>query len=334
MLSARLVRRRLRAPFRIARGIKREACEIHVRVRANGAEGRGAAVPYPRYGETPETALAALAPLADGALASTFCHGGLLKRVEHRAARAALDAALWDWRAKLAGRRIGKLLELPMASTPVETAFTISLDAPEQMARAAERAEGHHLLKLKLGAGSADDDRARMMAVRRARPDARLIVDANEGWRAGDLTELMRAARDVGVLLVEQPLAAGRDAALESLDEQDRRLLCADESFLGTADEIGWESLARRYGAINIKLEKAGGLSAALILSIEARRRGFAVMLGSMVAGSLALAPALLVAPLADWCDLDGPFLVAEDDAPSLADVDGRLSLPTPALWG
>lgn len=334
MISARLVRRRLRAPFRIARGIKREACEIHVRVRAKGAEGRGGAVPYPRYGETPETALAVLAPLANGTPVSTPCHGGLLERVEHRAARAALDAALWDWRTKLAGRRIGELLELPMASAPVETAFTISLDAPERMARTAERAECHRLLKLKLGGDTARDDLARLAAVRTARPDALLIIDANEGWRDEDLPAIVKAARQAGVRLVEQPLAAGRDGALESLDDQERRLLCADESFLGTVDEIGWESLARRYGAVNIKLEKAGGFSAALVLSIKARRRGFAIMLGSMVSGSLALAPALMLAPLADWCDLDGPFLVAEDDAPSLADDDGHLSLPAPALWG
>ncbi len=331
--AVRIVRRPLRRPFRIARGARNETCEIHVRLDGDGIAGTGAAVPYPRYGETPETAHAALAPLAEG-IGAAESHRRLLERIADRAARAALDAALWEWRARRAGRRIGGMLDLPDPPRCPETAFTIGLDAPKDMANAAKQARTHRLLKLKLGGDDPARDRARIEAVRGARPDACIIVDANESCSAQALPGLMRTAHAAGVPLVEQPLPADGDEALESLPPRERRLLCADESFLGEAGEIDWHALSRRYGTVNVKLEKAGGFSAALALAITARRRGFEVMLGSMVAGSTALAPALPLIAFARWCDLDGPFLVAEDDAPSLAAADGRLATGDRFPWG
>jgi L-Ala-D/L-Glu epimerase / N-acetyl-D-glutamate racemase len=310
----------LAQPFVIARGAKTQADVVVVRVSDGTHEGRGEAVPYARYGETIADALAALQ-----AISGAVTRDRLAGMLPPGAARNALDCALWDLEAKRAGKRAWELAG-HAAPQPVTTAYTVSLGTPEQMAAAASAVPKLTLLKLKLGG---DGDAERMAAVRAARPDARLIADANEAWSADSLTFLLQAASDSGMELVEQPLPAEADAALA---EADRTVpVCADESAHTSAD-IG--RLKDRYDAVNIKLDKTGGLTEALVMARAARDAGFKIMVGSMVATSLAVAPVLLLAPDAEWVDLDGPLLLARDRAPGLRIVDGLISPPDPALWG
>jgi L-alanine-DL-glutamate epimerase-like enolase superfamily enzyme len=242
------------------------------------------------------------------------------------AARNALDCAYWDVNAKAAGRRAHELAGLG-PTAPLITAYTISLGTPAAMAEAAERAALRPLLKVKLGGG--DDDRTRIAAVRRAAPLAEIIVDVNEGWRADDLARNLAACADAGVTLVEQPLPEGGDEVLARI----KRTIpvCADES---VHDRASLDALAGKYDAINVKLDKAGGLTEALALAGAAEQRGLAVMVGCMVATSLAMAPAMLVAQRARVVDLDGPLLLAKDRPEGLR-YDGSLVYPPePALWG
>src|SRR5262245_11947446 len=241
------------------------------------------------------------------------------------AARNALDCALWDFAAKRTGRPVHALADLP-APTPVVTAYTLSLGAPDEMAAAAAVAADRRLLKVKLGAPG---DAERLAAVRRAAPQAELIVDANEGWGAADLAALFAACADAGVTLIEQPLPAGEDAVLADMERPVP--VCADESVHNRAS-LG--ELVGRYDAVNIKLDKAGGLTEALALAREAQKLGFAMMVGSMVATSLAMAPALLVAQGARVVDLDGPLLLARDRPHGLRYEGSLVHPPTPALWG
>ena len=241
------------------------------------------------------------------------------------AARNALDCALWDLEAKRAGRRAWELAGRP-EPRPVPTAYTLSLDAPDRMAAAARAVPHLKLLKLKLG-GAGDPER--LAAVRASRPDARLIADANEAWTPDMLVPFLDAAALAGVDLVEQPLPAGADEALAGVEHPVP--ICADESAHTSAD---LEDLVGRYDAVNIKLDKTGGLTEALVMAREARARGFRIMVGSMVATSLAAAPALLLAEDADWVDLDGPLLLARDRDPGLLIEDGLIHPPSPELWG
>ena len=241
------------------------------------------------------------------------------------AARNALDCALWDLEAKRAGRSAASLAGLPPLR-PVLTAFTLSLGTPEAMAEAARRAHGYPLLKLKLG-GAGDVERLR--AVRAAVPRARLIADANEAWQPHETDSLLAEAAAAGVELVEQPLPAGDDDLLARLARPIP--VCADES---VHDRASLDALADRYDAVNIKLDKTGGLTEALLVAERARALGLKVMVGSMVATSLAMAPALLLAQGADFVDLDGPLLLAADRAPGLAYDSGMVFPPDPALWG
>jgi L-alanine-DL-glutamate epimerase-like enolase superfamily enzyme len=242
------------------------------------------------------------------------------------AARNALDCAWWDLDAKRTGRRVHELAGIT-APSPLITAYTISLAAPAAMAEAAERAASRPLLKVKLGGG--DDDGRRIAAVRRAAPSAELIVDANEGWADDNLAQNLAACADAGVTLVEQPLPEGGDAALARIKRPIP--VCADES---VHDRASLDALLGKYDAINVKLDKTGGLTEALALVAEADRRGFAVMVGCMVATSLAMAPAMLVAQRASVVDLDGPLLLAKDRPDGLR-YDGSLAYPPePALWG
>ncbi len=306
--------------FVIARGSRREAIVVVARVRDGRNEGRGEAVPYARYGETVEGVraqiLAQSSPPDRAALASTLPAG---------AARNALDCALWDLDAKRLGQSVTAMIGLAPPA-PLLTAYTISLGTPEAMATKAQAHADKPLLKLKLGGR---DDVTRLMAVRTARPDARIIVDANEGWRPEILPAMLDAAATARVELIEQPLPAGDDSAL---DGRDRRVpICADESVHTAAD---LPALVGRYDAINIKLDKTGGLTEAMRLRDAARASGMKVMVGCMLSTSLAMAPALLVAAGADWVDLDGPLLLARDRSPSLR-YDGAIVHPaTPALWG
>ena len=241
------------------------------------------------------------------------------------AARNAIDCALWDFEAKTSGRRVHELAGLS-APAPVTTCFTISLGTPDEMAAKARAAAHRPLLKLKLG-GSGDAER--VAAVRAAVPQARLVADANEAWTIDQLPALMQACRRARIELVEQPLPAGQDDALATLE----RLvpLCADESVHTAAD---LPRLARLYDAVNIKLDKTGGLTEALAMSAAAQAAGLKIMMGCMVGTSLGMAPALLLAQRAAWVDLDGPLLLASDREHGLRYDGGTVFPPEAALWG
>jgi L-alanine-DL-glutamate epimerase-like enolase superfamily enzyme len=324
-LSVRIERWPLAATFAISRGSKTEAVVVVAELSDEGHRGRGEAVPYARYGETPDGVVAAIEALRP-VVQRGLDRAALARALSAGAARNALDCACWDLSAKQEGRRVHELAALPSPG-PLTTAYTISLASVAEMAAAAERASWRPLLKVKLGGGP--DDGKRIAGVRRAAPRAELVVDANEGWSADNLTSNLAACADAGVTLIEQPLPEGRDEALVSC----RRSIpvCADES---VHDRTSLDSLAGKYDAVNIKLDKAGGLTEALALAAEAERRGLAVMVGCMVATSLAMAPAMLVAQRANFVDLDGPLLLAKDRADGLR-YDGSLVYPPdPPLWG
>ena len=315
--------RPLRTAFAISRGSKTEAKTVTVSLASNGVVGRGECVPYPRYGESCASVTAQIdACRIDIEQGITRLQAQSL--LPAGAARCALDCALWDLEAKQTGKPVWQLAGLP-APKPVETAVTVALDTPDKMARAAESIAGR-LLKLKLGGAG---DLERLAAVHRARPDARLIVDGNEGMAEDSFAEFVLKAGTLGVVLIEQPFLANADVALGQI--QSNVAICADES-AHTAANI--PDLATRYGAVNIKLDKAGGLTEALAMVHAARAAKMQIMVGCMVAGSLSMAPAILLAQLADIVDLDGPLWLAEDVSDGLAYADGQVSPPTPALWG
>jgi len=323
-LSVQIERWPIAGAFTISRGSKTEAVVVTVELRVGAHRGRGECVPYVRYGETADGVVAAIEAMRP-ALRRGLDHAALQTAMPAGAARNALDCAYWDLRAKQTGRRVYDLAGLA-APRPLVTAYTISLAAPAAMAAAAARAAARPLLKVKLG-GSEDGER--ILAVRRAAPTAELIVDANEGWSEGDLAQNFDACRKAGVTLVEQPLPAGRDAALARIARPIP--VCADES---VHDRASLEALTGKYDAINIKLDKSGGLTEALALVAEAERRGLTVMVGCMVATSLAMAPAMLVAQRARVVDLDGPLILAKDRPEGLR-YEGSLAYPPqPTLWG
>ena len=310
--------------FRISRGSKREAVVVVVTLRDGPHTGRGECTPYPRFGETPEGVLAAITALAP-AIAGGLTRAQLQDALPAGAARNAIDCAMWDLEAKQAGVPVWQLAGLT-APRPLTTAYTLSLDTPDAMAAKAAASAQYPLLKLKL---AGEGDAARLTAIRAARPDARLIVDANEAWQPELLPKLFAMAEVAGVELIEQPLAQGKDEALARMLRLIR--VCADES---AHDAQGVAELSDRYDAVNIKLDKTGGLTEALAMSAAARKAGLQVMVGCMIATSLAMAPAALVAQTADWADLDGPLLLARDRQLGLI-YDGALLLPpTPELWG
>ncbi|MBL8565435.1 MAG: dipeptide epimerase [Hyphomicrobiaceae bacterium] len=320
-LTARAETFALADAFVISRGAKTEAHVIVAEVRDDaGHVGRGEAVPYARYGETVAGSLAVL-----DAYSGPLDRDALLTAMPAGAARNALDCALWDVAAK-SGAVSAPALAGCASPVPVETAYTLSLGSPEAMAAKARSVAHLGVLKLKLGGAG---DAARMLAVRAARPDARLIADANEAWTPELLPELMAAAVHARVALIEQPLPAGADGALAGIARSVP--VCADESAHTAADLPG---LRDRYDAINIKLDKSGGLTAALAMRDAARALGFQVMIGSMVATSLAAAPALILAQGAEWVDLDGPLLLAGDRPHGLVIRDGWIAPPERELWG
>jgi L-Ala-D/L-Glu epimerase len=324
-LSVRIERWPLAGAFTISRGSKTEAVVVVAELSDGTHRGRGESVPYARYGETPGGIVAAIEAMRP-ALRQGLGRDALQGAMPPGAARNALDCAYWDVNARRSGRRAYELAGL-VAPAPRVTAYTISLGSPAAMAEAAERAATRPLLKVKLGGG--DDDGERIAAVRRAAPRAELIVDANEGWTEDNLAQNLAACAEAGVTLIEQPLPEGRDAALARIE----RLIpvCADESVHARPS---LDALAGMYDAVNIKLDKAGGLTEALALAAEAERRGFAVMVGCMVATSLSMAPAMLLAQRARLVDLDGPLLLARDRPDGLR-YEGSLAYPPePALWG
>jgi L-alanine-DL-glutamate epimerase-like enolase superfamily enzyme len=310
--------------FTISRGSKTAADVIVVEIRDGAHVGRGECVPYPRYDETIDGAVAAIERLRPRIEGGLDC-AALQAALPAGAARNAVDCALWDLEAKRGGRPAWQLAGLapPRAVT---TAYTLSLGTVESMAAAARANAGRPLLKLKLS-GPGDLDRVR--AVHENAPRARLIVDANEAWTPEIFAELAPQLAPLGVELIEQPLPAGDDAALARLARPVP--VCADESCHDTASLSG---IRGRYDAVNIKLDKTGGLTEALRLAAAARAEGLALMVGCMVATSLAMAPALLIAQDARWVDLDGPLLLARDREPGLI-YEGNLVQPAlPALWG
>lgn len=319
VIDAQIERWPLANAFVISRGAKREAEVVVAQVSDGVYTGRGECVPYPRYGQTPEATLRAIKA------APADLDRDPLQNWPADAARNALDCALWDLEAKRTGRRAAEIAGLAPLK-PVLTCYTLSLDTPEAMATAARAVPHLPLLKLKLGRPG---DAERMRAVRDARPDARLVADANEGWQSSDLAHLLSVAAETGFELIEQPLPADDDAELARVHRPVP--VCADES-AHTTDDLA--ALRGRYDAVNIKLDKTGGLTEALRMAREARRLGFRIMTGCMVATSLAMAPALLVAQLADWVDLDGPLLLARDREWGLEIRDGMISPPDPRLWG
>jgi L-Ala-D/L-Glu epimerase len=324
-LSVRIERWPIAGAFAISRGSKTEAVVVVAELSDGTHRGRGESVPYARYGETPDGIVATIETLRP-ALRQGLDRAALQHALGPGAARNALDCAYWDVNARQAGRRAYELAAIP-SPVPLTTAYTISLAPAMAMAAAAERAAWRPLLKVKLGGG--EEDIERIAAVRRAAPRADIIVDANEGWNADNFEENFAACADAGVTLIEQPLPEGQDDALARIK---RPLpVCADES---VHDRASLDALVGKYDAVNIKLDKAGGLTEALALAAEAERRGFAIMVGCMVATSLAMAPAMLVAKRARYVDLDGPLLLAKDRADGLR-YDGSLVYPSEsALWG
>ena len=323
-LTVRLETWPLKSAFRISRGAKTEARVVVAEIADGPHTGRGEAVPYPRYNETPEGTRNEIEGARD-AVEGGLTREGLLEALPPGAARNALDCALWDLEAKRAGRPVWALAGLK-APQPCITAVTLSLDTPEKMGEAAANHAALPLLKLKV---TGEGDLARIQAVRANAPASRLIVDANEGWAPSMLDELLPAFAALGVEMVEQPLPAADDAALAG--RQFVLPLCADESCHTRAD---LPRLKGRYPMVNIKLDKTGGLTEALALAAEAQEMGFRIMVGSMVGTSLGMAPAALLAGSADYVDLDGPLLLARDRSPGLGYDGAVMAPPEPALWG
>ena len=310
--------------FTISRGSRTEIRVVTVTLTDGTHTGRGESVPYSRYGETVDGVIADILSM-EAEIRAGLDRETLQERMKPGAARNALDCAFWDFAAKSSGTPVWKLAGLQKPG-PLTTAYTISLGTPEKMqAQAAENAH-RPLLKVKLGT---DDDLGRIEAVRAGAPDAAIIVDANEGWSVEAYQALAPALVRLGVALVEQPLPAGDDEALRHID---RPLpVCADESCHARPS---LEGLKGKYDAINIKIDKTGGLTEALLLKQEAQAMGFQIMTGCMLGTSLAMAPAMLVAQGAPFVDLDGPLLLAEDRANAITFEDSVMHPADPALWG
>jgi L-alanine-DL-glutamate epimerase-like enolase superfamily enzyme len=310
--------------FGISRGVKTEAIVVVAELTDGKARGRGECVPYLRYGETVESVTAQIEGLRPQ-IEAGFDRRALQTAMPPGAARNALDCAFWDLEAKRDGRPVHEIagVTAPVALT---TAFTISLAAPADMAKAAAKTASRALLKVKLGA---DGDADRIAAVRGAAPKATLIVDVNEGWNEANLASHLAACAQAGVALIEQPLPAGKDQVLARIERTIP--FCADESM---HDRASLPALAEKYDAVNIKLDKTGGLTEALATVVEAERHKLTIMVGCMVATSLAMAPAVLLAQRARFVDLDGPLLLSKDRVDGLRYEGSRVYPPSAALWG
>lgn len=310
--------------FRISRGAKTQASVVTCTISEGDRQGRGECVPYARYDETVDGVAKAIAAMS-GQIAAGLDRLNLLDAMPPGAARNAIDCAMWDVEVRLAGCRVSRFA-CRTTPQPLTTAYTISLGSPEQMAEDATAAAHHEILKIKLGS---TDDAARMRAIAKAAPHCRIIADANEGWTAENLGENIKAAAENRVELIEQPLPVGEDAILSGID----RIvpICADESAHVAAD---LEKLEGLYDAVNIKLDKAGGLTAAIAMYDKAKALGMKIMVGCMVGTSLAMAPAVLLAQDADFVDLDGPLLLAKDREPGLLYKESQVFPPEPDVWG
>jgi L-alanine-DL-glutamate epimerase-like enolase superfamily enzyme len=322
-VTARIERFPIAGAFVISRETRTEQVVVLVEIDDGVRVGRAECVPYRRYGESPEGVVAAI--MGQAATLDEIGRDGLQSAMPPGAARNGLDCALWDLAAKRAGRPAWALAGLPEPK-PVVTCYTLSLGAPDAMHAAARAAADRALLKVKLG-GEGDPERIR--AVRAGAPDARIVVDANEAWRPDIFAACMAACVEARVELVEQPLPAGDDAFLATI----RRpiAVCADESLHDRAD---LPNLTARYDAVNVKLDKTGGLTEAIALVREARALGLDIMVGCMLATSLGMAPAMLIAGEAAVVDLDGPLLLAEDRPDGLVYEASLVHPPSTALWG
>jgi L-alanine-DL-glutamate epimerase-like enolase superfamily enzyme len=322
-VTAQVERWPLAVPFRISRGVRTVAELVTVEIRQGDRRGRGETMPYARYGETLasvveqiEAVQPALAAGADRVELSTLLPPG--------AARQAVDCALWDLETKLSGTSVAE--RLGRSLRPVTTALTVSLDEPQKMGEAALALAGAPLVKVKLGP---NEPEACLRAVRHSAPDVRMIVDANEGWDLALLERLQPALQELRIDFVEQPLPASEDHLLEGF--KPLVPICADESCHTRAD---LDVLARRYSMINIKLGKTGGLTEALALLEGGRERGFGIMVGCMISSSLSIAPAMHVAAMADYADLDGPLWLREDHQGGVRLENGQIMPPAPGFWG
>lgn len=310
----------LKSAFRISRGSKTKADVVTVKLTRNGVQGWGECVPYPRYGETVESVTEQLQSVPPH-----INRADLIETLPAGAARNALDCAIWDVKAKETNRRVWQLANLPKPK-PLQTAFTLSLGTVENMTHAATQNAHRPILKLKVGT---PDDLDRLVAVRNAAPDAKLVIDANEGWTIDDYQLLIGHLVDMNIALIEQPFPAGQDACLSNLDRPIP--ICADES-VHTSEDL--PALVGKYDCLNIKLDKSGGLTTAIDLKAKAQAMGFDIMVGCMVGTSLAMAPALLLASDATLVDLDGPLLLTKDRDTSIS-YDALGMHPAPAeLWG
>jgi L-alanine-DL-glutamate epimerase-like enolase superfamily enzyme len=313
----------LEKPFRISRGSRTEARVVVVTVTDGQHTGRGEAAPISRYNQSIASVLAQIESIKSE---TNLDRHRIQELLPAGAARNALDCAFWDLEAKISGKRVWELANVPMVPG-IETSFTISLDTPAAMAAAAKANANAPILKLKLGGD--DVDLARVEAVREAMPTARLLIDANESWSPAHYRNVAPALKGLGVELIEQPFPADGDEVLETLDHPIP--VCADESCHTSAD---LPRLTNRYEMINLKLDKTGGLTEALLLTSRARESGFKLLIGCMVCTSLGIAPARLIASTADYVDLDGPLLLARDRDHGLSYHNGKIGVPPRELWG
>lgn len=309
--------------FTISRGSKTEAAVIVCEIFNGIHRGLGECVPYARYNESLDSVSNQIEAVR-AAIEAGATRTDIQKLMPPGAARNAVDCALWDLEAKNAGRSVANTIGI--SAHALKTAITVSLGTPEEMAESATKLAHYPVIKVKLGS---TNDIERISAVTAAAPNSKIIIDANEGWNDDNIVENMRAAADAGIVLIEQPLPSDKDSILSRIEHP--VLICADES---AHTSQGLEELALRYDAVNIKLDKTGGLTEALIMRDKAIDLGMQIMVGCMVASSLSMAPAILLAQKAQFVDLDGPLLLAADRTPGLH-YDGPLVYPPKAeLWG
>jgi L-alanine-DL-glutamate epimerase-like enolase superfamily enzyme len=323
-LSARRDRFELKQPFRISRGVKTAADVVTVAISEGGETGYGEGVPYARYGESVESVLAQIEAVR-GLIEEGGDRYALLAGLPAGAARNALDCALWDLEARRSGKSVADTIGAPEPER-LASALTIVIDTPEAMARAAADLAHAPLLKVKV---NADDPAAQIWAVRRAAPGAALIVDPNESWDQALVEAMQPILVEARVALLEQPISAELDDWLEGFTPAVP--MCADEAVHVAAD---LPRVARRYQAVNVKLDKAGGLTAALDLAAAARAAGLGLMTGCMVSSSLSIAPALHIARMSDFADLDGPIWLKQDRPGGVSDDNGILAPPEKGFWG
>lgn len=319
----------LRETFAISRESKNQAQIVYVELQNENHIGKGECVPYSHYGESPEDVMKTLQALAPE-LENGLCRQTLQTRLKAGAARNALDCALWDLQAKQNNTQVFQLLGLTKLK-PCLGAITISLSTPEEMYEKAKRYSHFNLIKIKLGG---DGDFERLQAIRKGAPNSTLIVDANEGWNENTFEAMINMLIKCKVKMVEQPLPAQNDESIRQLKNSIAKhsiFICADES---CHTRLSLDSLEGKYDMINIKLDKSGGLTEALALCAEGKKRGFKIMVGSMISTSLSMAPALLVGQNADYVDLDSPLLLAKDREYPMKYIDDKIQPPSPKLWG